>query len=233
MRTIAWYESVVRETWADTPGRLDRRFRSVGEGRKRLWERYRNGAPTPSIERKGKPGIVATVGTLRPATRAVFEHPLWSALEPDRHLDVAATNAEMFKLHKWVWVPFFYVDPSIRDGSIRDWEYLEDEDEEWECPYGEYNLVLDMLTFYLLLFREAKSQERWRTATRAGLRLRALLQDWGSNNHLLVRINGALTRFVIDQFLGADYEQASEDVTHCYRWPEEALRCSGDAAGRL
>ena len=164
-------------------------------------------------------------GALRPATRLVFEHPLWLALDPDVNLDVAATNAEMQKLHRWVCAPLFYIDETVSGaGPIRDWEYVEDEDEEWECPYGEYNLVLDMLAFYLLLFREAQGQERWSTAKRAGSRLRALLQDWGPNHHLLRRCRVELTCFIIENFLGPEYEKADVRIPHCFLWPEEDVR---------
>ena len=80
-----------------------------------------------------------------------------------------------------------------------------------------------MLALYLLLFREAKQQQRWPTAHRAGLQLRALLQDWGTNHHLLRRCHVELTRFIIDNYLGAEYEKADVRVPHRFLWPEERV----------
>ena len=207
-------------TWADTPLRLERRFKTVGEGRKRSWERYRNEAPTPAIVLKGRPGIVSIVGAYRPQTRAVFEHEFWPALDPSLSFDVATTNLAMQKLHPWVWQPFFYVE-TLHGQRLRDWDYIDNEEEDWAWLTDEYDLVLDMLAFYLLLFREAKAHERLRTAHRAAVRLRVLLEDWGSRHHLLIRCHPTLTRFILDNLIGSDYQEADASIPHVYLWPSE------------
>lgn len=69
-RTLAWYETVVHCTPYDSPARLEKAFHHDGEGRKRLWERYAKlGKPTPSVTIKGRPGLVAMVGS-----RYLYKH---------------------------------------------------------------------------------------------------------------------------------------------------------------
>lgn len=211
-RTIAWYEAVLWATFARSPARLDRRFRSPGEGRKRLWQRYRLGRPTPSVSVKGRPGIVAVVGLAYPGTREIFEHPLWDALDPYFTPSVQEVNAFLAKIGGWSSDTFLVETGQM--GANRDWEAL-DAESTWDCPYDESNLLIDLLATFILLFREASSHGRPEIAHLLGLRIRALLHD-SRGCRELKRIRPMLTRYVIDRFLGPNYEHLDPSVPHVY-----------------
>jgi hypothetical protein len=212
-RTVAWYESVTFESSYDTPTRLEHAFHHEGEGRKRLWERYcKYGRPLPSTTIKGRPGIVAIVGNRHPRTREVFEHPLWTALDPHFVPHVPAVNELLLKMHEYVTGNFFE-DPVV-DGEppLRDWVVVEDES-LWEYPYDEPPLKLDLLATFLLLFRESKEAGRLEIARAFGKRVRAQLHD-AQKCIELRRFQPALLRYVLENFLGEEYRNVDPSVPY-------------------
>lgn len=212
-RTIAWYESVARESPFDTPARLEQAFQHNGEGRKRLWERYcRVGRPLPSVTIKGHPGIVAIVGNRYPRTRLVFEHPLWIALDPHFVPHVPAVNELLLRMHEHVTWNFFEDEVAEGDEPRRAWWVVEDE-ELWEYPHAEDQLRLDLLATFILLFRESKAAGRLELAHSFARRVRAQLHDAQTCTELR-RFQAPLLEYVLQHFLGADYEKLDPSVPH-------------------
>jgi hypothetical protein len=212
-RTVAWYESVTHESGYDTPSRLEQAFHHNGEGRKRLWERYcKDGRPMPSVTIKGRPGIVAIVGKRHPRTRRVFEHPLWTALDPHFVPHVPAVNELLLRMHEHVTANFF--DDPVEDDQppLRNWFVVEDES-LWEYPYDEEPLRLDLLATFLLLFRECKEAGRLESARAFGRRVRAQLHDAQTCVELR-RFQSALLKYVLENFLGPEYQHVDRSVPY-------------------
>lgn len=211
-RTWAWYEACVRATSANTPTMLERMFKHTGEGRKRLWERYRKiGMPLPSVERNGRPGIVAIVGERFAKTRIVFEHPLWIALDPRRMPDVQEVNELLSRMDEWV-VSTFLVNVGVGETPKRDWFYLEDV-AGWDYPWMEIDLEMDLLAAHLLIFREATVHGQIEVADSAARKVRVLLHE-SQDSYELCKFAEKLTKFVIDNFLGPKYAELDLCIPH-------------------
>lgn len=236
-RTVAWYESVTHESPFDTPALLEREFQHSGEGRKRLWERYgKHGRPTPSVSVKGYPGIVAVVGNRYPRTRWVFEHPLWTALDPNLVAHAQTVNTLLLSMHEDAVSNFFDYDVADGESPRRDWWVVENED-LWEYPFEEEPLKLDLLATFLLLFREAKEAGRIETALALGKRVRAQLHDAQTSRELR-RFQPKLLEYVVKLFLGPEHEKIDPCVPHAvaldyvYRpSPRKIYRDRGDWPG--
>jgi hypothetical protein len=212
-RTLAWYETVVHCTPYDTPARLEKAFHHDGEGRKRLWERYAKlGRPTPSVTIKGRPGLVAVVGSRYPRTRVVFEHALWVALDPGLVTHTPVVNQLLCSLHEHVAENFFEDGTFRSHQPVRNWFVVEDET-CWEYPYEEPELKLDLLAAFLILFREAKDAGRTDSAIALGKRVRAQLHD-AQQCIELRRFQPELLRYVLHHFLGTEHQLLDPSVPH-------------------
>jgi hypothetical protein len=159
LRAQVWYRACCLSTGLQRPKELQDLFlgTSAAEKSSGAWEQYREGARTPSFRQNaGTPEpLVQLVGKRYPQTELLFFHPIWNALDPTVAMDVATVNGLLLQ-----------VDPRVSDQFIRysddqaavrrDWSSVQG---MWDFPFGG-PLSADFLAAYLLLYREARAQQR-------------------------------------------------------------------------
>lgn len=150
LRARAWYRCCVLESGAPNPATLAKMFRSGPVDERRSWERYATGVATPSQSRKNHPGIVTRVAQLFPQTLLVYASPLWISIRNEQTFNVAETDELLMQLDRKVWEPFFSTDQNGQ--RTRNWSYIQHE--IWDEP--NHPLIMDYLTAYLLLLKEAR-----------------------------------------------------------------------------
>jgi hypothetical protein len=153
----AWYRSCLLASGVETQAALAREVSQICglDVDSRSWSRYATGAVTPSISRKGNVGLVERIGWVWPNTVEVFKHPLWETLAINTPLSTSQVNAWLRKLDQAVWNDFLSIDGNGQ--AIRDWNGVRHP--IWRYPTHP-ELIIDYLTAYFLLFREAVDQGR-------------------------------------------------------------------------
>jgi hypothetical protein len=142
----------------------------------------------------------------------VFEHPLWTALDPYFMPHVPEVNALLLKMHGDVTRSFFQDHNAEGNMPLRDWFVMEDES-LWDYPYLEAALMLDLLATFLLLFRESKEAGRPEIAVAFGKRVRAQLHDARACMELR-RFQPELLKYVLENFLGPGYLHVDRSVPY-------------------
>ena len=110
---------------------------------------------TPSHKQSDEASVplVQLVGRHFPETELLFFHPVWSALDPKVAIDVDSVNRLLRKVASQVSDQFIEYDDRQTSRDHKSVGGL------WNFPYGG-SLSADFLAAYLLLYREARAQQR-------------------------------------------------------------------------
>ena len=159
LRTQVWYRACCLCSGFQRPKELQDFLLGTSSAEKSTgaWEQYRDGTRTPSFRRTAKTQapVVQLVGHRFPETELLFFHPLWDALDPETAIDVANVNRLLMEVDASVSGQFIHY--SDDNGAVvRDWSSVQT---MWNFPFGG-ELSPDFLAAYLLLYREARAQQR-------------------------------------------------------------------------